>query len=330
MSLDALHTNYQTKALEAARLRDALLEQLENLLHRNNVTLGVPLEGRVKGWGSIAEKIQRKSLALENVCDLDDLVGIRAILLFRPDLHRVDQLLRSTLTVLSAEDTSSRLNESQFGYQSRHYVVTLPRAWLSVPSFSSLGELKAEIQLRTLAQHIWAAASHKLQYKHEATVPPPLRRSIHRVSALLETVDLEFERLLVERETYVKSDISSLSADEPLNVDVVQSLLNDLLPTINRIDAEPYAELLEDLVHFGVSTSGCLSKLIGKHLKAILKADAQHVASRSADDDYDGTSAERIAVGVFFTHAGLAREALCEEFGREVVRKWLWHRKRNA
>jgi ppGpp synthetase/RelA/SpoT-type nucleotidyltranferase len=30
-----------------------------------------------------------------------------------------------------------------------------------------LGGLRAEVQVRTTAQHIWAAASHKLQYKHE-------------------------------------------------------------------------------------------------------------------------------------------------------------------
>jgi ppGpp synthetase/RelA/SpoT-type nucleotidyltranferase len=60
-----------------------------------------------------------------------------------------------------------------------------------------------ELQLRTLAQHIWAVASHKLQYKREASVPVPIRRSINRVSALLEMVDLEFDRVLLEREQYV-------------------------------------------------------------------------------------------------------------------------------
>lgn len=196
----------------------------------------------------------------------------------------------------------------------------LPEGWLSV---AGLGDLKAEIQVRTLAQHIWAAASHKLQYKHEANVPPPLRRSIHRVSALLETVDLEFERLLGERATYVESDIATLGSDEPLNVDVAQSLLSELLPSLNRVDDEPYAELLEDLVHFGVNTTGALRALINKHSQEILRTDANHVDAREAQDEYQGTSFDRIAAGVFFTHVGLTREALCEEFGNEVVRSWL-------
>lgn len=323
MSLDTLHAEFQAQATTAKRLKAALLEQLENLFSKNEVTLGTPIEGRVKTWESIAEKIQRKSLALGRISDLDDLVGIRAILLFKPDLGRVEELLQSTLDVLQSEDTSTRLNESQFGYQSRHFIVKLPGKWLSVPSLAGLGDLKAEIQVRTLAQHIWAAASHKLQYKNEANVPPPLRRSIHRVSALLETVDLEFERLLGERTAYVEMDIANLGENEPLNVDVAQALLSELLPTRNLSENEPYAELLEDLIHFGVKTAGKLRALISKHIPTILDTDAEIVARCEHEDSYLGTTEERIAAGVFFTHVGLTREALREEFGNDEVKSWL-------
>ena len=323
MSLESLHNEFQTQATTAARLKIALLEQLENLFSKHEVTLGTPIEGRVKTWESISEKIQRKSLSLDQVTDLDDLVGIRTILLFRPDLTRVEELLRSTLDVLKAEDTSTRLNESQFGYQSRHFIVKLPARWLSVPSLAGLGDLKAEIQVRTLAQHIWAAASHKLQYKNEANVPPPLRRSIHRVSALLETVDLEFERLLLERSSYVQIDIARLGDNEPLNVDVAKAILSECLPSKNIAETEPYAELLEDLIHFGISTSADLRSLIEDHKQTILQADAKEVFDRLARNDYFGTTTERIASGIFFTHVGLAREALCEQFGHGQVKDWL-------
>ena len=116
MSLETLHTDFQMNADTAIRLKSALLEQLDNLFTEKEVTLGTPIEGRVKTWASIAEKIQRKSFVLERISDLDDLVGVRTILLFRPDLARVEELLHSTLNVLRAEDTSARLNESQFGY----------------------------------------------------------------------------------------------------------------------------------------------------------------------------------------------------------------------
>jgi putative GTP pyrophosphokinase len=69
--------------------------------------------------------------------------------------------------VLERQDAQLRLAEDQFGYASIHFAVELPASWLRVPSRAGLGGLRAEIQVRTTAQHIWAAASHKLQYKHE-------------------------------------------------------------------------------------------------------------------------------------------------------------------
>lgn len=99
---------------------------------------------------------------------------------------------------------------------------------LSVPSLNTLGGLAAEIQVRTMAQHIWAASSHVLQHKNESNVPLPVSRSIHRVSALLETVDFELERVLIDRERY--SAEINLSSEEPLNVDSLRKLLDSLLP----------------------------------------------------------------------------------------------------
>lgn len=322
MSTEDLHTQFNSLVGSATRLRVTILEQLENLFASHSVSLGVPMEGRVKPWGSIIEKIKRKSLQLQHIQDLDDFVGVRIILLFRPDVVRVDELLRNTFSVLSTEDTSGRLTESQFGYQSRHYILKLPEQWLSIPSFTGLGNLKAEIQVRTLAQHIWAAASHKLQYKHEATVPRPLKRSIHRVSALLETIDIEFERLLAERAHYVEAEIAKLDPSESLNVDLAKSVFSKLLPSKNRDDDENYADLLRDLFHFGITTTGELQNLLTKHMVKVLEAEASRLLEQEEGDDL-GMNPERFALGVFFTHVGLAREALCNEFGEDIVRHWL-------
>ncbi len=196
MDVDRLRAEYQVLAPRTERFVNALLVEFAQLLPKQNIALAVPIEHRVKDWGSIADKIERKSLALEELTQLQDLIGLRLILLFRRDLEKTHRLISETFTVLSHEDTAERLDVTQFGYQSFHYVIELPESWLTVPSFADFANLKAEIQTRTLAQHMWAAGSHKLQYKQEQSVPEPVRRSINRVSALLETVDLEFERVL--------------------------------------------------------------------------------------------------------------------------------------
>ena len=194
--LSLLRSEYESRFPVASRFAEACVKQLITLIEETSIALGVPIESRLKTWNSIAEKIERKQMELVAIQDLDDFVGLRLILLFQRDLEEIHSLLNQNFNIIRFENTFGRLEETQFGYQSVHYIVTMPEQWLGVPTMSDFQGYRAEIQVRTLAQHIWAAASHKLQYKQEKNVPPPLRRSIHRVSAILETVDLEFERLL--------------------------------------------------------------------------------------------------------------------------------------
>jgi putative GTP pyrophosphokinase len=228
-----LQQDYERLQAKAERLRAALSTEVAHLLNTNEVTLGVPIESRVKTWDSIQEKLVRKSLTLSTLTELNDLVGIRLILLFQRDVQTAHRLVAKTLRVLSAEDTGKRLGDARFGYSSLHMVVTTPDSWRSLPTYADLGGIQIELQIRTLAQHIWAAASHKLQYKHEASVPAQLRRSINRASALLETIDLEFDRLLVERDTYLRETLPVESGKDALNVETLRAVLDVTNHTTN-------------------------------------------------------------------------------------------------
>jgi len=309
-----LEAEYHLIVPVAEKFCKALAEQCEELIQTNGIPLGVPIEHRVKSWKSISDKIDRKSLQLKNIRDLPDLVGIRLIVLFIRDLEKVRSLLTKTFKVLDREDTQVRLDVSQFGYQSYHYNIRIPDSWLSVPSLAPFKGYSAEIQLRTVAQHIWAAASHVLQYKQEEGIPQPVRRSIHRVSALLETVDLEFEHALEDRDQY-RNETTKIEPDTHLNVDLLERILDSFLPIANKSVPEPYAELLEDLTYFGISTIKDLKVLIDSQLPYVLEKEAVAIAEAGKKDSlYHQDSPERKAKGVFFTHAGLIRIAMNEKF----------------
>lgn len=313
------------------RLQRAMAEQLDHLVTSCRLTLGVPIESRIKAWDSITEKLERKRARPKSLNEIEDLLGLRAIFLFQRDLETFHNSISSTFKILSAEDTSERLTDAQFGYKSRHYILTMPEAWAEIPSLQGLTGRKVEVQVRTLAQHIWAAASHKLQYKHEESVPLPLRRSIYRVSALLETVDLEFSRVLEERDEYIRTQLERAMAHDTLDVNIVEAILDDVLPAKSKDDgAEDYSELLVDLQHFHIDTRVALQTLLSEHLDAILHADAREVRNKLGGDeeeDYDEEPGERLSDrltrGVFYTHVGLTRQALGEQFGEENVREWL-------
>lgn len=328
MSQLDLKTQYSDGISRFERLRQSILTQIAELIEANDLALGVPIESRVKTWTSIEEKLDRKSIHLTDIRQLQDLVGIRIILLFRSDLDAAIKLVEQAFDVVSSEDAGERLGDSKFGYQSRHMIVRVPKAWLQVPTFASLDDLCIELQIRTLAQHIWAAASHKLQYKNEESVPPPIRRAINRASALLETVDLEFDRVLDERRRYVASETNLIEPASPLNVDSLALVLAEELPAQNKKLEEDYSDLLTDLTALHVHTPQQLRTILKRRMKEILQADAEAVRENLTDPlEPDTESRGRLERGVYFSHVGLARTALRKEFGDEAINNLFLGRK---
>lgn len=319
-SLEDLEKEYSALVPLATRFANEIERQLSQLIEEHGILLSLPIQLRVKLWSSIRGKLERKSLTFSSITGLDDLVGLRVIAQFTRDVETIRELVRSNFEILEEADTTSRLDEDQFGYSSVHFVLVLPQKWLAVPTLAAMGSLRAEVQLRTTAQHIWAAASHSLQYKHEASVPKPVRRAIHRVSALLETVDLELARVLEQRDTYRSSIVPDLGEGthvESLNVDSLASILEATFPPVHKGD-EDYDYLLADLQRVGLTDPRELAAELSKHRDAALAEDARIVGLLTARAPGAGeyeADASRLAYGVFYTHTGLARFALGFRFG---------------
>lgn len=313
----ALKQEYDGIRPRAKELAQQLCIQLEKALNRREISLGFPVQARVKEWESLLGKLERKADRYKTVSDVHDLVGLRITVLFWRDLEKVNTLIRELLYVIDEEDKSRELKEDQFGYKAIHFTATIREGWLSIPTFTDLQHIKTEIQVRTVAQHNWAAASHHLQYKREEDVPPSMRRSINRISALLEIVDLEFERLLTEQESYGKTTpISNL--DEVLNVDLLKGILDRILPRKNRFGNEDYATLFHDLQRFNVFTTGALQHLANKHIDAALRYDESEVRKSreilKTEGVIVGVNTKKIDEGAFFSHTGLMHLILSHEF----------------
>ena len=304
----------------AELFRRVMVEQIDVILSENKLSLGVPIESRVKTLSSIINKDNRKPLKIESIVDLDDYVGIRLIMLFKRDVEKVISCLKEHFIILKQENKLDELDEDRFGYQSHHYVIQPPEEWLRVPSFSDFKNMKVEVQIRTLSQHIWAAASHKLQYKKEQSVPLPLRRAINRVSALLEVVDFEFERVLSEREGYVET--SRLDRGTMLDVELLKMIAASELPPDNKSDDENYDDLLSELIKNKIITVGeCIDALKSGLPSAIDEDKAMVRRIISNEDDYDDESElKRARLGVFFTHVGLIRTAIANSMGASYIR----------
>lgn len=317
-----LEKEYLAVVSIAENFTSELKRQISVLFYKEQITLGFPIQSRVKTWDSISEKLERVKLNIKSIRDLQDFVGLRIILLFNRDAEKVCELIRNNLEVINEYDTQERLKEDQFGYSSKHFIIEIPSSWLKIPTFSVCEGLKAELQVRTIAQHIWAEVSHKLQYKQEKSVPVSIRRSIYRVSALLETIDFEFERVLQERESYKEYiNISDINDNELLNVDLLEIITDSLLPAINKKQGdEEYSLILKDLSRSNIATVKDLKNLIEKYLDDAIIYDTNVAKTRIKEYKEKGIvtggDIKRVLNGVFFTHTGLIRNMISRMTGK--------------
>ena len=243
--------------LESNRLRyeqfcRELKKQIESLLNESDIKLATPIEWRVKEWGSFYDKCISNNKQPISIFDMNDIAGLRIICLLADDVKKAENILVNNFNIRKHENTHERLLENQFGYGSIHFEITLKADWIKVPTFKNYKNIIAEIQLRTISQHIWASVSHLLQYKKEQDVPPQLKRSINRTAALLEIIDNEFERLFIERKKLVQKNI--IHEETILNIESLKTILNESLPILNKRVDEPYSILLDELFRFNINT----------------------------------------------------------------------------
>lgn len=313
---DQLQVEYEEKYPLYVKLCSELVTQLNELIIEEKVNTVFPIESRVKKIKSIYDKCDRKNLCPSELGEISDIIGLRIILLFKRDLDKVCEILEKNFVIIKKEDIQQRLSTDQFGYGSIHYELKPPETWLSVPTLRRLQGIQAEVQVRTASQHIWASTSHILQYKRDSDVPIPIRRSINRAAALLETVDLEFERVLHEREEYIEHIDKDKTKN--LNTDSLRDLLDKFLPEENKSTQEKYAELLEDIRYFDINLGSDLEDIISRNWNIVKNIENEQVSlnqKRLEDgESVTGTSEKRIKKNVYFTHVGLVRTALDAEF----------------
>ena len=82
-----------------------------------------------------------------------------------------------------------------FGYNSLHYICSLPESRCQQLGNPQLHQLRFELQMRTALQHVWSAIQHDIGYKSEIETPMEYHRSLSRLAGMLELADNEFSRI---------------------------------------------------------------------------------------------------------------------------------------
>ena len=121
------------------------------------------IETRLKSQTSILEKMSRMGIApsrenIEN--NLNDIAGIRVICSYIDDIYFLADALtkQDDIKLIKRKDYIS--NPKPNGYRSLHLIVSVPIFFAE-----SSKEVKAEVQIRTIAMDFWASLEHQIKYK---------------------------------------------------------------------------------------------------------------------------------------------------------------------
>jgi ppGpp synthetase/RelA/SpoT-type nucleotidyltranferase len=181
---------------------EAFVDNVGTLLVSLLRTEGVdhlPIEKRTKTIESFRAKLIRpeKEEKYRTLTDMTDLAGIRIVVYYEKDVERICNTIRMNFLVDEANSTDKTgiIDPDRFGYLSKHFVVSHGKRRRDLPENTQFADLKAEIQIRTVVQHAWAAIDRRLRYNNEADIPRELRRKLFRISALLELADKEFSEV---------------------------------------------------------------------------------------------------------------------------------------
>lgn len=204
--------------------RDRIINLLSDLIRQEKITIH-HISGRTKEYESLSKKIDRKLGKYSSLEEITDLVGLRIITHLESDVDLISNLIKKEFIIDDKNSIDKReLNIDQFGYKSLHLVISFNKIRAKLTEYKVYETLKCEVQIRSILQHAWAEIEHDLGYKGKSSIPNQYKRNFNRLAALLETADIEFDRLKRELTTY-EAEVGDLIRKAPEAVQINQASL---------------------------------------------------------------------------------------------------------
>lgn len=178
-----------------------IVTNVENKLRKTlHLSSNPTYKSRVKSFNSYYRKVLRlkgEEAERNNFVELTDMMGIRVICAFLEDLSEVEHQIKNNFVVKEVEYKGAQQSFREFGYESVHVLVSIPKDCMPKKTELPLPEtLVCEIQIRTILQDAWAEVEHELIYKSEFTpFDMPLRRKLASMNASLTLADIIFQEI---------------------------------------------------------------------------------------------------------------------------------------
>ena len=212
--LEIIAKEYEKHRPFYCRFADTLEKLVNDIL--KDVNFNFEIKKRTKDIKSFKRKIIRKNYE-KPLEQIHDLTGLRIVVRSLSDVKKISSIVRQKFLIdeVNSSNKKDELNPDQFGYSSTHLIIFLDGRKMNISGYEEFKNHRAEIQISTISQALWAGISHEYGYKTEQDIPKDKRRKIHRLAAILELVDLEIKSLITEMSLPIKGEQSEIEAEEP-------------------------------------------------------------------------------------------------------------------
>ena len=185
---------YKCAMMEIETKFNVLNEEFSLRFDRNPIN---SIKTRLKNTMSIYMKTVKLGVpfTVESVEEnLHDVAGIRVTCSFVDDVYTLaDALLKQDdITLITKKDYIE--NPKENGYRSLHLIVSVP-----IYLEREKREMKAEIQLRTIAMDFWASLEHQVRYKKEIVQTEETAKELYECAQASAELDARMDKL---REKY--------------------------------------------------------------------------------------------------------------------------------
>lgn len=207
------------------------------------------VSGRVKKIGSILDKAKRKDIAYGQIKDeLFDIAGVRIICQFVDDIFIVVNQIKKRegidMSIIREHDYVN--NPKKSGYKSYHLLIDY-----KLITLEGVQNVRAEIQIRTLAMNFWSTIEHSLNYKYNNNIPDELKDRL--ISAAAASSSLDEEMGEIREEILETIEISKMR----------NSLVDEILGTIETLYYKVKIDSANDLnkQFFEIYENGSIQEL---------------------------------------------------------------------
>ncbi|MEZ5077711.1 MAG: hypothetical protein R2725_09730 [Solirubrobacterales bacterium] len=273
---------------------------LESAVDRGPIKIH-SITSRIKSRESVADKARRREIN-DPLAELDDLVGVRIVVLFLSDLPRLDALIRETFSIETSEDKIAGGDPATFGYMSKHYIATLGDAH-SGPRYDEVKQMAFEIQTRTVVMDAWANVSHHLDYKGASSIPEDLKKDFFALSGLFYVADQHFE-IFADRASESRQRAMDVVGQEPeeaveVNLDTVEAFLRARYPDRKHSDRGSISDFVEEVTRADYDSINALERaLTGADTKFRAYEERYPPNAVGSGDRFHDVGAARIALAL--------------------------------